>query len=121
MAPVKPADVSGQKAGECCDTAGKSDPDGAEIASGRPLNNLPGMLGLSDRALGLDAKQGTGFRQLDASAGAFEQRRAECLFQRADLHAKGRLYDVQASRSVSEVPFFGDGKEVSQLSQIHHV
>jgi hypothetical protein len=57
---VEPTDVSGQKPGEGRNTAGKSDPDTAEFAAGRPLNNQLGMLGLRDRTLGLNAKQSTG-------------------------------------------------------------
>jgi len=88
----------------------------ADFATSGPLNNQLGMLGLRDHALGLDAEYSAGPQLARPVEWSFEQKRPECVLQRTDLHAKGRLDDVQATGGAAKVTLFGNGQEVAQLS-----
>jgi hypothetical protein len=43
----------------------------------------------------------------------------ELVLQRADLSAERRLRDVEALRGAANVPFLGDGHEVTDLREAH--
>ncbi len=48
-----------------------------------------------------------------------EQARADGLFERADLHAQGRLRDMQPAGGFAEAQFLSHRHEVSQMPQFH--
>lgn len=48
-----------------------------------------------------------------------EKCRPELVLQRADLSAERRLRDVEALRGAANVPFLGDGHEVTDLREAH--
>jgi hypothetical protein len=56
--------------------------------------------------------------QLDPSARAQEQRRAERVLELADLVAQRRLRDVQPRGGAAEVEFLGDGQEVAEQARL---
>jgi hypothetical protein len=58
-------------------------------------------------------------RQLHAAGRSHEERRAELVFEPADLPADGGLRDPQRVGSASYVPFLRDGDEVLDLSEAH--
>ncbi|MDT4875176.1 hypothetical protein FQZ97_1105250 [compost metagenome] len=64
-------------------------------------------------------EQPSGLAQFDPTIGTLEQPRANLLLQRLDLLAQGRLGDAQGQRGTAEMQFFGDGDEVTQVTQFH--
>lgn len=56
--------------------------------------------------------------QADIALGAGEQGRAQHFFQRLNGLGQRRLGHVQAHGSAAEMPFFGYGNEVTQLTQL---
>jgi hypothetical protein len=60
-----------------------------------------------------------GFGEFHALGRAHEERRAEFVFQRADLPRQRRLRHVQALGGAVDVAFLGHGEEVAHLSQVH--
>jgi hypothetical protein len=91
---------------------------GGGDAAGGEAGALDGSLQRSERGRRLVEQRSAGGRQLDPSARADEQRRAERLLQLADLAAERRLRDVEACSGAPEVELVGDGQEVAKQARI---
>jgi hypothetical protein len=60
---------------------------------------------------------GLGQRQMPL--GAMEQRHAQFLLERTNLHRQRRLRDMQFLRGPAEVQFLGNHDEIAQVAQFH--
>jgi hypothetical protein len=79
---------------------------------------LCGALERGERGRRLGEQRAAGGGQLDPSARAQEQWRAELVLELADLVAQRRLRDVQARGRAAEVELLGDGEEVAQQARL---
>ena len=74
--------------------------------------------GGEDRARMIEKEAPSG-QQRHAARSARKKRRADLVFQRANLSADWRLSHVQTLRSAADVAFLGDGDEIADLSETH--
>src|SRR5262249_59644917 len=61
----------------------------------------------------------SGCRQLDPARLATKELRAELALDRLNALAQRRLLHTQPFRGPRDVPFLGDGNEISQVPEIH--
>ncbi len=93
----------------------------AELGPARLPANLFGVPGLAQRQPGLVQEQRTGRRQGDGPLAALQEADGKLLLECLDLHAQGRLCDMQSFGGTGEMEFFGHGDEIVELSQLNHV
>jgi hypothetical protein len=60
-------------------------------------------------------------RQTHRPAGALEELHAELGLERLDLHAQGRLGDVEAARGAGEAQLFSHSHEIPEMAQFHMI
>ena len=77
------------------------------------------VLRLGQRALRVGLEEPAGLGQLDAAAGADEQRDAELGLEPADLLREARLGDQERVGGGAERPVFGRREEVGELLKCH--
>jgi hypothetical protein len=56
---------------------------------------------------------------LHLAARPVEKHRAELVLQRFDLHAEGRLADVEPFGGAAEAELLGNGNKIAQLAKFH--
>ena len=79
---------------------------------GRPRD---GLQRIEDRRID-GANSAAKRREMDALRRAVEQLAPEVLFQRADLHADGRLNHIELRRGARDAAFVADAQEVAELT-----
>jgi hypothetical protein len=84
-----------------------------------PAHDVRGVARGRERALGLGPEQPTGVGQLQAAAGAHEERDVELGFEVGDLFRDARAREVQDVRGGGEGAVLGRGEEVRELLQPH--
>ena len=99
--------------------AGERDADQAQAALGDPAHAAHAVLDRAQHALGVAVEELTGGREADLSGGAGEQPRAELGLELADGLGERRLGHVQPGRRATEVAGLGDGREETQVPQLH--
>ena len=104
----------GQQAGP--GRAGEAD-DEAILGPGR----RQGPLGLAQGSPALTQQRDTGLGELDATAGANQQRDADLRLQTADLLAERGLGDMQSLGRTAEVQLLRDRNEIFELTQIEAI
>jgi hypothetical protein len=77
------------------------------------------MIGLRQRALRFSLHQPPGISKFNTSAGTDKKRPAKLFFQRFNLHTQRGLYNIKTLRSPTKMPFFGHGKEITQMTEFH--
>ena len=92
---------------------GKPDSHRAGLSAQGSRNGVSGKLGLLQRASCLGLEQFSRFSQLDASAGPKQQRAAEFLLQRTNLHTQRRLDNVQALSGAAKMLLFRHGQKIA--------
>ncbi len=80
-------------------------------------DRLDRLLGLGQRALGVRPQELAGLGQLEAAAGADEQRNAQLGLQPAHLLRQARLGHMQGFRARGERSVAGRGEEIGELLQ----
>ena len=82
-------------------------------------HGLARVLESGEGGLGMGQEGATGLGQPGVAADAFEQRRAQFLFQQAEAAADGGLRTMQSLSGAGEAAEFGDGDEGLDLVDIH--
>ncbi|MNQ81647.1 hypothetical protein D3C85_966780 [compost metagenome] len=98
---------------------GEADLQLAQLATLGAARQLHRLVHLGQHLAGFVEEQAAGFGQLHPPVGAFQQARADFLFQRLDLLAQGRLGNTQLFGRPAEVQLLGHGNEIAQVSQFH--
>jgi hypothetical protein len=96
-----------------------SDPDPARHPAVEPAHFLPGLLGIAHDRRHQPHQGFAGRRQRHAMRPAVEQFLAETRLELGDLHAQGRLHDVELARGAGDVAFLGEAKEILHLPEFH--
>ena len=93
---------------------------GARLRQSRwPCEGRACGLNLGEDCARVSEKSGAFGQQLHASRCPAKERRAQFVFEVADLPAQRRLRDVQATGSAADVLLLGDRDEVGDLRQAH--
>jgi hypothetical protein len=81
---------------------------------------LGGSLDLQQRHPGMIEKHPPRSRQLDSARAADQERNPQLQFEIVDLPAQRRLRGVQPLlRRHRQAAFFGDGDEITEVTQLH--
>ena len=95
------------------------DRDPAALAHGRRARPHGGALDPAQQRARFLQKSFAGRRELHAARQAGEQFGAELLLQRVDLLTERRLLQAEPGRRARDVPLFGDGEEIAEMTQFH--
>jgi len=82
-------------------------------------HGLRGCFGALQNGFGFRQKCCASLGEFHEARAAFEQRRAEFIFEIANLAAQGGLSHAQARRGFREVQQLSHGHKVTQMSQFH--
>jgi hypothetical protein len=86
---------------------------------GDGTRSVDGLVGAFEDLARFGQKYAAGIGQADGFGGAFEEKKAEFVFEVAHLAAQGRLRDVQFERGARNVFRFSDRNEITEVAEFH--
>jgi putative acetyltransferase len=116
---VRPA-IGAEDGGQGAEHGGadEADVERAELAAADGAGFVEVALDVAEGAPGAVEKGSARGGEADGARGAEEERRAEYLFELADLLRERGLGEVEAQGGASEVKLFGDGYEVAEVAKL---
>ena len=91
----------------------------AAVSAGDSLCHFHGIIRALQNRAGFGQKNATDLSQPHSLGAVFKKRNSQFILQVSDLPAQGRLGHVQPRRRAGHVLFFGNGDEISQMSEFH--